>query len=512
MSRLKILSLLMMMLLAATSHAATNITGGNVSGTWAITGSPYVVDGDITIPAGETLVVEAGVTIEFQSWYFLMVTGFLEAAGTVAEPILFTAPPPGPGQPGWRGVRFVNAPDGSFMRHCIVEYGKVTAADPYDCGGGIYCENANPLISHTTIRNCRASRNGAGIYCRQSAPRIEYCTIVDNLVGYLASGGGAGIGCVDSAPEIVDTMISGNQVSVFGGFGPATGVGAGLYLYNSDAVVTRTVISENILTVSGNVGSSARGAAVYCRLSEPRFVNCTLAHNQAGSYIAPGEGGAFHLFSSEVVLVNSILWENSTNEIFCTASGGVNSVVAAFCDIMGGENGVVTNGHADITWDASNLDADPLFVAPTNGDFHLRGGSPCIDSGTAYFELAGEVIVDLNPADYNGSAPDQGAFEFGIVTGIDAPPLVQQALRLHPSYPNPFNPQTTISFELARAGFVNLEVYDVRGRLVASLMNGDRDAGHHEVVWSPRNLSSGMYFYTVTAGERAATGYCSLVK
>jgi hypothetical protein len=69
------------------------------------------------------------------------------------------------------------------------------------------------------------------------------------------------------------------------------------------------------------------------------------------------------------------------------------------------------------------------------------------------------------------------------------------------NYPNPFNPQTTIRFGLPEAGFVTLDVYDMLGRRVATLVNSTMSAGYHTVNFGSTSLSSGIYFYRISAGE-----------
>lgn len=79
-------------------------------------------------------------------------------------------------------------------------------------------------------------------------------------------------------------------------------------------------------------------------------------------------------------------------------------------------------------------------------------------------------------------------------------------------YPNPFNPTTTISYQLSAANRVNLSVYDISGHQVAELVNGWRNAGHHEVTFDASHLASGVYFYRLEAGEFTASGKMMLVK
>lgn len=79
-------------------------------------------------------------------------------------------------------------------------------------------------------------------------------------------------------------------------------------------------------------------------------------------------------------------------------------------------------------------------------------------------------------------------------------PAAPDIFALHPNYPNPFNPRTTIRFQLPEATQVKLAIYDVNGRLVADLVNGLRQAGYHEVTWDASSLASGMYICRVQAG------------
>ncbi len=73
--------------------------------------------------------------------------------------------------------------------------------------------------------------------------------------------------------------------------------------------------------------------------------------------------------------------------------------------------------------------------------------------------------------------------------------------RLDQNYPNPFNPTTVISYELPFASSVNLAVYDLMGRNIATLINGERPAGRHSITWNAKGLSSGLYFYKFEARQ-----------
>jgi hypothetical protein len=68
------------------------------------------------------------------------------------------------------------------------------------------------------------------------------------------------------------------------------------------------------------------------------------------------------------------------------------------------------------------------------------------------------------------------------------------------NHPNPFNPRTSVSFSLAREGNVRLEVFDVSGKSVATLVDGPKGVGQHTVEFDASSLSSGVYFYRLMAG------------
>jgi hypothetical protein len=93
----------------------------------------------------------------------------------------------------------------------------------------------------------------------------------------------------------------------------------------------------------------------------------------------------------------------------------------------------------------------------------------------------------------------------------------QRKFALGQNSPNPFNPKTTISFVLAKPGHARLEVFDLRGRLVKTLVDGQLSAAQHQVDWDGTDLtgqpvSSGQYYYRVSTDEFTQTRKMTLVK
>ena len=79
-------------------------------------------------------------------------------------------------------------------------------------------------------------------------------------------------------------------------------------------------------------------------------------------------------------------------------------------------------------------------------------------------------------------------------------------------YPNPFNPSTTIQYEMAEPAYTRLTVFDVFGRTVRELVAGQLPAGRHSVVWDARNQSSGVYFYRLETEDFVETKSMFLAK
>jgi hypothetical protein len=83
---------------------------------------------------------------------------------------------------------------------------------------------------------------------------------------------------------------------------------------------------------------------------------------------------------------------------------------------------------------------------------------------------------------------------------------------LEQNYPNPFNPSTIISYSLPKTSNVSLKVYNVLGELIATLVNIIQLKGMYEIVFDAANLSSGIYFYRLQAGEFTASHKMIFVK
>jgi photosystem II stability/assembly factor-like uncharacterized protein len=109
---------------------------------------------------------------------------------------------------------------------------------------------------------------------------------------------------------------------------------------------------------------------------------------------------------------------------------------------------------------------------------------------------------------------DLGIYRTTILVSdvLDDPQPIPDYSALQQNYPNPFNPTTTIKYELASGAQVSLKVYDVLGREVLTLVDKDEFAGQHQVVLDASELSSGVYFYRLRAGDFTDTKRLLLLK
>jgi hypothetical protein len=225
------------------------------------------------------------------------------------------------------------------------------------------------------------------------------------------------------------------------------------------------------------------------------MVNCTVTNNTATS----AWGGTDMRSNSSdppVTFKNCIIWGNSpaANQVNIQVNGGV--LAATYSDIQQ-ESGVYAG--------TGNINSDPLFVNPAAGLFQLQAGSPCVNTGDP-----------ASPLDLDASRADMGTFPLAGQTAVLTPATPARFV-LHANAPNPFNPATTVRFDLPSDGFATLAVFDINGRLVRSLVGRTFSSGQHEVVWDGRDergrsVASGVYVYRLTGAQGTLTRRMTLLR
>jgi len=100
----------------------------------------------------------------------------------------------------------------------------------------------------------------------------------------------------------------------------------------------------------------------------------------------------------------------------------------------------------------------------------------------------------------------------GSATGLTQIGSIPETFSLKQNYPNPFNPSTTIEFTIPEQSFVDISLFDILGNKVSTLVNGEYSAGSYRTDFSGINLTTGTYFYRLTAGNYVETKKMILLK
>jgi hypothetical protein len=171
-----------------------------------------------------------------------------------------------------------------------------------------------------------------------------------------------------------------------------------------------------------------------------------------------------------------------------------------------------------------DVEVDMTGVAADGTTEYSIGGHRTLSAGNkvAFFTFDGlsldsdtENEVEYYWYGFTAAAPQVAVLEwFGITTGVErkTDDQIPNTFKLSQNYPNPFNPNTTINFSVPKQSNVLIKVYDVLGKEVATLVNGEKAAGNYSVDFDASKLTSGMYIYTIQAGNYTATKKMMLLK
>ena len=146
-----------------------------------------------------------------------------------------------------------------------------------------------------------------------------------------------------------------------------------------------------------------------------------------------------------------------------------------------------------------------VSMVVSSGPYTINMGST-ID--VAFVIAAGDSLADLQ----NSVIASKTKYS-NVLTGVENQTTEKPLeFKLDQNYPNPFNPSTTISYQIPSASYVTLKVYDILGKEVATLVNRQENMGEHSVIFNAKNLTSGIYFYKLQAGNYIAIKKLVLLK
>jgi len=447
---------ILLMLSLSFIYAQTQVSGTQ-SGTWNTAGSPYQVTGDITIPSGQVLNIEAGVEVNFQGHYKMEVAGQIIANGTDTDGIIFTATDH---NTGWNGIRIAGSSAISEFHYCHFEYGIKSGSNYEDMNGGaIFINNADAQFYNCIFTDNEANGSnddgmGGAVYAintggvNQSLTKFIDCKFEGNST---AAEGGAVKLTNDANSEFTRCEFINNNA----GYG-----GGALMIYVGEG----TTFTNCLFYLNSSNNSGGGAIKTLQTQSSLAFANCTFAYNSAFGY---AEGGACDFSYADVVFVNSIIYGNSQQYGKDINVGMGASATINYCDL----------DMPDTATGNNNLDnVDPLFVNISQADFHLQGNSPCIDAG-----------VDIG-LPYNGNAPDLGCYEYGVsaVENIE-----ETVFKL---FPNPVVDQLYIQLHTMDSGHLYIE--NINGQIVLF-----ETLNRTEAQIDLSKLSPGVYVVTIYTPE-----------
>jgi hypothetical protein len=384
-----------------------------------------------------------------------------------------------------------------------------------------------------------------------SANRVARFNTQTNTWSTLGTGSSNGVSDGSGFPDVRALAVVGNEVVVGGRFTEAGGVSANrVARFNTQTNTWSTLGTGSsngvsgiglayvfALAVVGNevvVGGAFTSAGGVSANSVARFNTQTNTWSTLGTGSSNGVSGgvlALAVSGNEVyvggfftsaggVSANRVARFNTQTNTWSTlgtgSSNGVDSVVLALAVVgnevyVGGEftsaGGVSANGVARF-----NTQTNTWSTLGTGSQNGVSVGG--VSGGVYALAVSGnEVYVGGRFISAGGvSANGVARWNSGTSRVEQLSPTAPKTFLLEQNYPNPFNPSTTIRYQLPVASEVKLEVYDVLGKKIATLVNERQSAGSYQVVWNASGLSSGTYFYRLQAGTFVETKKMIMVK
>jgi hypothetical protein len=327
----------------------------------------------------------------------------------------------------------------STLNGFTLQNGKAGIGNPLVIeGGGVKVQGSSPTITNNLITNNHACYGG-GIGIRFGSPLIQRNKITNNDSDLCSLGGGSGISVQGtSSVEILDNEISNNGIGAFqlassgGGiyiFGAGTpivkrniikgnqvsdGRGGGILIANeSEALIVQNLITSNQAFVGAGLYLVARGA------HGAMLVNNTIADNDSTSN---GSGIFAEGFGIQPELTNNIIVPKPGRfGLYCGALTGQSPPITRSNNIYSVDGMAYGGSCADMTGRDGNINADPLFINPAQGDYHLQQGSPSIDTGDNQAPNLPDKDIDENPRILDGNGDGDAIVDMGVDEFLASP-------------------------------------------------------------------------------------------
>lgn len=237
---------------------------------------------------------------------------------------------------------------------------------------------------------------------------------------------------------------------------------------------------------------------------------------KASNYRAPNSPQVFNVVHCAIWLTGTL--PGSGNIMAFNNRNGTNSsmIVEITPPIDSLGNYTLNNGTA-------YLPTSPVWSYSASGFYsnHLGGIQRLPNGNTLIAESTSGYIFEVNSAgvvqwSYQGSGEIVRALRYppNYITSIPDEEIEKTPVRfeLFQNFPNPFNPSTTIEFNLLKNGHADLTVFDISGKEIAKILSGEMKSGIHKVNFNGEGLTSGVYFYKLTTKDLSETKRMLLVK
>lgn len=339
-------------------------------------------------------------------------------------------------------------------------------------GGAIRIESANTCLDHLIIENCEGFWGGA-IYISDSSVELKNIELSSNT----AWRGGA-LWLDNSFGVAEEIEIHGNNADL----------GSGLQIRDSDLVMRKSLFYGNSscnegIVVNQNSSMLLEKSTIYSHPSD----NCV---------------GVFCKETADLALVNSII--DTGQDMMISGDDGGNLFIS-FCCLYSGESAINAAQFENTIWWTGNIADLPGFAGDTFNRGMIDENSPCYDAGTAYLEFENLIYADYSMHEFFGISPDIGYWESGINCGNEQIYIGEKpGLQI---FPNPFNPVTNISYYVPKISKISVELYNIKGQKIITLINQIQDSGWHQIDWMGINqnsqaVSSGIYFLIISFDEK----------
>lgn len=178
-----------------------------------------------------------------------------------------------------------------------------------------------------------------------------------------------------------------------------------------------------------------------------------------------------------------------------------------------------TSGYSDQNgWVTVSVDSVPIaagqnfFVAVKyeSETYSISFDNTGALSGRSYYSTDGSYFDNILSA--HGDANIRAKISTDAFVGIEPLAAVPNEIMLFPNYPNPFNPETTFSFNIGSLKQTSLRIYDIQGRLIETLVQGKINPGFHTMTWDASEVATGIYFVKLISGDKIKTRKIMVLK